>query len=400
MKSFLKELIKRIIALIFLPLKHIIPKGKVIILQAYSPHIYCENTKYLYEYLSEHTDYEVYGVTEREEIKQYLDSKGYKYITYKRPVELIIVALLAKIVIDSGTACFNFGLIGKKTVKITTLHGNGPKATLSTHDTLKENLEEICKVNEFDFVNFTSQYSAAMIGKRTFRLPAHKLIWLGYPRCDQFFDDVFVNERYKKKEIAKQLNKNFNGSEKIMLYTPTWRPYEYEFPLLLMKDFEVNEFDNFLKENEIFFFYTSHTVNTPKNVLPDTDHIMYVTHKNNLFFDINLFMLEVDILLNDYSTTSTDFALLKRPQIFFMPDYEYYNLEKGFIEDYKAILPGKEIYSFDEFKNTVIACLSDQKSYLNQHENSRKLLLERYYDVSIKNSCGLFTEFIYSLMKK
>jgi len=138
----------------------------------------------------------------------------------------------------------------------------------------------------------------------------------------------------------------------------------------------------------------------PKNVLPETDHIKYVTHKNNPFFDTNLFMFEVDILLNDYSTTSTDFALLKRPQIFFMPDYEYYNLEKGFIEDYKAILPGKEICSFDEFKNTVIACLSDQESYLNQHESSRKLLLERYYDVSIKNSCGLFTEFIHSLMKK
>ena len=33
-------------------------------------------------------------------------------------------------------------------------------------------------------------------------------------------------------------------------------------------------------------------------------------------FDINEFMNEVDILLNDYTTTSTDFALLNRPQIF------------------------------------------------------------------------------------
>lgn len=398
MKVFINRIIKIVMALIFWPFKCIVPKGNVIILQTYSSSIYCENTKYLYEYLSEHTDYEVYWVTEHEEIQRYLDSKGYKYITYKRPVEFILIVLRAKIAIDSGSMHFNrFNLIGGKTVKITTMHGNGPKVTIGTYETFEDNLKEIVNFNRFDYVNFSSKYSAWMIGNRHLRLPFHKAIYLGYPRCDQFFDDVFVKERYEKKEIVKQLSNNFNDDGKILLYTPTWRPYKYELPLFMMKEFEVNKFDNFLKENEIFFFYTSHTVNAPKNVLPETDYIRYVTHKKNPFFDINLFMLEVDILLNDYSTTSTDFALLKRPQIFFMPDYEYYNVEKGFIEDYKAILPGKEICSFDEFKNAMIACLKDQKNYLKQHESSRKLLLERYYDVSLTNSCQLFTEFINSL---
>ncbi len=394
-------MINSIMALFFWPFKYIVPKGKVIILQTYSSYIYCENTKYLYEYLSEYTDYEVYWVTESKEIKQYLDSKGYKYITYKRPVGFILIALRAKIVINSGTMYFNrFGLIGKKTLKITTSHGVGPKYTVESYDNVKDTLKQIRNFNKFDFFNFTSKYSATMIGRRNFKLLPHKIIYLGNPRCDQFFDDAFVKERYRKKEVAKQLNKSFNDNGKIMLYTPTWRPYEYEIPLLSMKNFEVNKFDNFLKENEIFFFYTSHTVNTPKKVLPETGHIKYITHKKNPFFDINLFMLEVDILLNDYSTTSTDFALLKRPQIFFMPDYEYYNIEKGFIEDYRAILAGKEICSFDELQDSVLVCLGEPEKYLEQYESKRTLLLERYYDVSLSNSCQSFTEFIHGLMKK
>ena len=61
------------------PLKFVISKGNVIILQTYSPYIYCENTKYLYEYLSTKTDYEVYWVTESKEIKKYLID-GYNQI--------------------------------------------------------------------------------------------------------------------------------------------------------------------------------------------------------------------------------------------------------------------------------------------------------------------------------
>ena len=60
MKHFVKIVIKQFMTMVLSPLKYIISKGNVIIIQTYSPFIYCENTKYLYEYLSIHTDYEVY----------------------------------------------------------------------------------------------------------------------------------------------------------------------------------------------------------------------------------------------------------------------------------------------------------------------------------------------------
>ena len=58
-------------------------------------------------------------------------------------------------------------------------------------------------------------------------------------------------------------------------------------------------------------------------------------------------MMEVDILINDYSTTSTDYSLLSRPQIFYMPDYEQFEKVNGYVENYREVMPGREIFTFD-----------------------------------------------------
>ena len=50
MKYLSKLLLKRFFTLTLFPLKYLISKGDVIIIQTYSRSIYCENTKYLYEY--------------------------------------------------------------------------------------------------------------------------------------------------------------------------------------------------------------------------------------------------------------------------------------------------------------------------------------------------------------
>ena len=110
-------------------------------------------------------------------------------------------------------------------------------------------------------------------------------------------------------------------------------------------------------------------------------------------------MMEVDILLNDYSTTSTDIALIKTPQIFFMPDYEQYEEESGFIEDYRKILPGKEIYSFESLKETIEYIYLNKYDYLDLYEANRLKLIKKYYDFTGNGSCHEFYKFIQNLLK-
>ena len=44
--------------------------------------------------------------------------------------------------------------------------------------------------------------------------------------------------------------------------------------------------------------------------------------------------------MTDYSSAIYEFALLGRPMVFFAPDYEAYERERGFYFDYRTGVPG------------------------------------------------------------
>ena len=59
--------------------------------------------------------------------------------------------------------------------------------------------------------------------------------------------------------------------------------------------------------------------------------------------DINELMLVSDVLVTDYSSAIYEFALLGRPMVFFAPDYEAYERERGFYFDYRTGVPGPDL---------------------------------------------------------
>ena len=54
-------------------------------------------------------------------------------------------------------------------------------------------------------------------------------------------------------------------------------------------------------------------------------------------------MLVSDVLVTDYSSAIYEFALLDRPMVFFAPDYEAYERERGFYFDYRTGVPGPDL---------------------------------------------------------
>ena len=71
-KLLLKFFLNKLIFLITIPLRINYLKREIIILQTYKRNIYCENTKYLYEYLSSSTKFDVYWVTNNNIVIKYL----------------------------------------------------------------------------------------------------------------------------------------------------------------------------------------------------------------------------------------------------------------------------------------------------------------------------------------
>ena len=137
--------------------------------------------------------------------------------------------------------------------------------------------------------------------------------------------------------------------------------------------------------------------NNKKNTIINLSNITFINTDELHLYDTNQFIKEVDVLLNDYSNISTDYALLNRPQIFIMPDYDEYNYKKGFIEDYRSIMPGHEIISYQDLNDTILYALNNKDEYLKKFNSKKNDLINKYYNLDNKNSCKLFDNFINTL---
>lgn len=108
-----------------------------------------------------------------------------------------------------------------------------------------------------------------------------------------------------------------------------------------------------------------------KNV---SDHLITLNFDQCHEYDLNTIMLECDILINDYSTTSTDFAILRRPQIFIMNDIEEYLQYDSLIGDYINEIPGVEAKDFNEL---IFLIEHKLKNGASEKDN---ILIDKYLD--------------------
>ena len=395
----ISRIIKNIISMVLFPLKYILPK-KYIIFSGTTNYNYNGNSRYLFEYLSKNSTYDVYWFTRSKKIQEYLEKNDFHCLTYANPFKLIIYSAMAKIIFNDGDSYFNlFGLSDTKmTCKICLFHGYGPKTTLVVSENLETKNFRLRRINKFNFVNFTSNYLANEISHEIFNLPRKKAVLLGFPKTDNFFDkNLSDNSRYKKEMLTSFFGDKVNQDSKVILYTPTWRPYNYDLPLMTVKGFNEKLFNDYLEKNNMFLVYTTHSVQRPSSFLKNTKHIKYIDESFHLY-DTNEMMLETDILLNDYSTTSVEFSILKRPQIFCMPDYDEYNTTKGFIDDYKKTMPGDSFDDIRDFFSLLDKIIDNESQYIENYKKEREYLLDKYYNLSNTKSVENYNIFLKTIM--
>ena len=92
-----------------------------------------------------------------------------------------------------------------------------------------------------------------------------------------------------------------------------------------------------------------------------------------------IFLKFADILLNDCSTTSTEFCVLGKPQIFTFPDYNKYIKYTTFLENYKSDLPGNLISNFADLKKKYLKILKI-KIYTKKSSTKKLKKFKKYYD--------------------
>ena len=134
---------------------------------------------------------------------------------------------------------------------------------------------------------------------------------------------------------------------------------------------------------------------TNDDKMPSFKRIFEIDRNIDPMFDTSKFFKEVDLLLNDYATSSTAASILEIPQIFIMPDYEKYTKTKGFVENYKNNLIGPEAKNYKDLKKIIRSYLINKNNYSGSFKNKIKKYKKKYYNFDeINNSANKYYKFI------
>ncbi|MDD7388160.1 MAG: CDP-glycerol glycerophosphotransferase family protein [Lachnospiraceae bacterium] len=157
---------------------------------------------------------------------------------------------------------------------------------------------------------------------------------IGISRTDEFFDQNYIENCYKKlyKAIPEAKNK------KLILYAPTYRGVDPN--RVTPNELDIEKFAEALGDDYLLIFKHHQTAkNLP--VIPEKyrDKFAYdMTRGRGM--DINELMVVSDICITDYSSVAFEFSLFERPLLFYVFDLEEYMDDRGLYYDFNEITPG------------------------------------------------------------
>jgi len=338
------------------------------------------NSKVLFEYLTKNSLYHCIWITASEKVFNDLKKKNYQVVLNKNLIQTIKILKAAKyIFITHGFGDIFFIDFSSNTQLIHLGHGisfkKGGHDLTDTFMPFTEKMMNQRLVESMSLLIDSSEETKRHKMTR-FGLEPKRIAVTGYPR-----NDILANHTTEL-EVQIKLSLNIENYSEVILYAPTFRDYEYQFPL---SEQFLKKLDKFLmKENKILIY-------KPHPFTEDIDLRQFkniISVKRNI--DINDLLIIADILITDYSSVFYDYLLTMRPIIFFADDLERYTEVRDFYYDYKTFVPGPLVSTGDE----VIKKLETIKEWNQEYEEKRKFMRDKFN----KYSDGRATERIIELL--
>lgn len=201
----------------------------------------------------------------------------------------------------------------------------------------------------------------------------------GSPRNDLFFAGGNRGNDLKKSHGIEKYNK-------IILYAPTYRENNL---FSLFTDAFWKSLQNLFEDRNYVFLIKKHSYDKSLKV-PRFDNIMDITFDVR---DVQEILFSADILISDYSSIVTDFALTGKPVIFYTCDFEEYTENcRGFYFDLEEVLPGP----FAENENILLEYITDLNWFYDKEYQGR---YQKFIDNFHTYRDGLSSERIVKLLK-
>lgn len=200
----------------------------------------------------------------------------------------------------------------------------------------------------------------------------------GYPRTDRLF---YKNQKEMdkiKEKIKEKLA--LPKDKKIILYAPTYRIKNY-FDMQL----DLEKMKEQLSDDYILLIRIHH-LSASGYIIP-TDG-KFIFDFNSYRYIEELYLIS-DILITDYSSVMFDYALLKKPMLFFVYDLEEYcGKLRGIYVDFRKEAPGPLLFHSDE----VIAAILNLEEEMKQCKERIEQFYQKYLTYEGPDSCKKVVE--------
>lgn len=171
----------------------------------------------------------------------------------------------------------------------------------------------------------TSQ-TMTSIFERAFRLPRDRVLELGQPRNDGFFNGYYINKKFSQVEY-----------DKLIVYLPTHRN-EGKSLMKLGEILPLNELNDFCKLHNTLFLIKKHFYHNQE--IENLDQYEYIVDYTGTSLDTQELLYNADVLVTDYSSCFIDYLLLDRPIVFYPYDYEeYQKVDREMYFKYEEVAP-------------------------------------------------------------
>lgn len=168
--------------------------------------------------------------------------------------------------------------------------------------------------------------------------------------CGSPRNDILINYNDEKRDGIRHILK-IEPDEVVLLYAPTFRENNNMTPYI----------DDFGGIQNALSKITSVEIGKIKILLRLHPNISHLKHKykceSNIidvtdYDDMQELMLASDYLITDYSSTSFEFSLMKKPVFLYMKDYDLYCAQRGLFFKNEE-LPYPIAYTYSELENVI-----------------------------------------------
>ena len=345
---------------------------KIVIFGAWLGDKFADNAKVLFLEAQEDKELIPIWITKNPQVVSEVRNAGYRAYGWCSPQGIWYQLRAGYAVMTNGISDFKHAFLGGVTL-INLWHGI-PLKKIGYDDYYEKNWDS--KKQKFrdkvihiplgkEYVVATSG-TIAKIYESAFRVPKERILCLGQPRNDVFFDEELM------KKIAHE--KRQGGQSIRILYAPTHRK-EGKVPVVLSNLFHLQELNDFCEKNHCDFLVKKHFYH--RNEVEDLQQYPRIKDITGESWDTQELLMNTDILITDYSSIYIDYLLLDRPMMFYHYDYEeYLQTDREMYFDYQDVTPGEKVKNFTECLAGLERILEHGQEY---QKEERKQVRELFY---------------------